>query len=422
MDPLYFKPGMLQERKPAIHMRLSTKEILEKRSNRTSINILVTGATGFIGSHICVKLLESGYNVFLIIRKNREQTAFERFKAITDWFELDPILFSKLKVFEGELEEPSLNLNSADHDFLSKNVDEIVHCAASTCFTEQKREETEKVNIFGLGNILEFAKQSRCYYFHHMSTAFVAGKTEGVFKEAIVDVDNFNNIYEETKYLGERAVSDFCRRNGIGLNIYRPSIVYGNSETGKNFRFNALYFPVKTILFLKNLYKKDIEKNKGANAQKMGVTKSSEGMIFLPIRIVQSKNGHMNMIPINYCVDAFCAIMEDSVNGGIFHLVTRDPEKLETIIEYIKRMFNIEGIRAVDVDELNKSPKNALEILFDTYIDLYKPYIKDPHIFVDDNAKEILSRHHIQCPPLTYEIFEKCMNYAIDVNWGKKLF
>ena len=403
-------------------MRLSPKEILEKRNKKRLMNILVTGATGFVGSHICVKLLEKGYNVFLLVRRNKTQTSVERFKQIADWFELEPNLLSKLKVFAGDLDSPSLNLSLSDHDFLLKNVDEIVHCAASTCFSEYKREEVEKANVTGLKNILEFTKQSTCYYFHHMSTVFVSGKTEGECKEFISDVGSFNNIYEETKYLGEKSVCEICHENGIGLNVYRPSIVYGDSETGKNFRFNALYFPVKTILFLKNLYTKDIEQNNSVNSNKMGVTKTAEGKIFLPIRIEQNMNGHMNMIPVNYCVDAFYAIMENNVSGGIFHLVTRDPENLETIIEYIKQMFDIDGIRAVDVDDLKKHPKNALEILFDTYIDIYKPYIKDQRVFVDDKAKETLSKHNIQCPPLTYEVFKKCMNYAIDVDWGKKLF
>ncbi len=71
----------------------------------------------------------------------------------------------------------------------------------------------------------------------------------GICPETLTDTRSFFNVYEETKHLAEMAAADCCSREGIRLNIFRPSIVYGHSRTGKTLRFNALYYPVKYWCF-----------------------------------------------------------------------------------------------------------------------------------------------------------------------------
>jgi thioester reductase-like protein len=89
----------------------------------------------------------------------------------------------------------------------------------------------------------------------------VAGKTTGVCEEALVEAEQFNNVYEEPKHQAEMRVSRLCEKEGIRVNIYRPSIVYGSSKTGRSLKFNGLYYLIKALLFLKDVYEKDIRKN-----------------------------------------------------------------------------------------------------------------------------------------------------------------
>jgi thioester reductase-like protein len=70
--------------------------------------------------------------------------------------------------------------------------------------------------------------------------------------------DEFNNVYEESKCRGENRVGERCSREGIRLGIYRPSIVYGDSRSGKSLSFRGLYYPVRTVLYFKNLYRADM--------------------------------------------------------------------------------------------------------------------------------------------------------------------
>lgn len=195
----------------------------------------------------------------------------------------------------------------------------------------------------GLENVLDLAARSNCFFFHLVSTAYVAGKVTGPCSEALVNSREFTNVYEETKCRGEWAAWERSRKAGIRLSIYRPSIVYGHSETGRSLLFSALYYPVRTALFLKNLYEADIRERGGRKAAEMGVKVESDGWTYMPIRMEVDGRGGVNLIPVNYFVRAYMAIMEGGLDGEIFHIVNSRLKKIKDIIEYTKRLFRIRG-------------------------------------------------------------------------------
>jgi hypothetical protein len=143
--------------------------------------------------------------------------------------------------------------------------------------------------------------------------------------------------------------------------------------------------------------------------------------MILPIRVEKNEGGSLNVIPIDFFVKACSAIMDDCFDGGVFHIVSERPKRLEELIDYISRFFKIKGIEGVVGKELVETPKTTLEKLFDNFLSIYYPYMSDTRIFSCDNAHQILSERKIVCPELSYDVFEKCMQYAIDVDWGKKL-
>jgi nucleoside-diphosphate-sugar epimerase len=301
-------------------------------------------------------------------------------------------------------------------------VDEILHCASCTSFSEKNRAEIEAANIGGLPPILEIASKGRCFFLHHISTAYVAGEKTGVCPEAFVDSRDFTNIYEETKYLGERIMAAACQREGIRLNIYRPSVVYGDSRTGRSLRFNALYYPVKTALFFKDIYARDIRENGGKRAAALGARTESDGALYLPLRIEAAGQGGINLIPIDFFAKAFLALMEEGLEGEIFHIVNGKTTAVEEIIAYAQRLFQMRGIRTAPREEFDRLPPNSLEILFNSYMEIYRPYLRDGRIFDKQKMEALLKVRGLSCPELDYEIFSRCMQYAVDVDWGARLF
>jgi nucleoside-diphosphate-sugar epimerase len=399
-------------------MRKSVDHIAEKRKNAKSV-IFLTGGTGFIGSHIAVELLKRGYFVIFLCRPKHDLSAFERVQKVLEWHSLP--YDKNFKTVSGQVDDPQLGLDDEVYTYLLENIDEIWHCAADTSFLERKREQAEKVNVQGALNVLKLAAESKCYFFHHMSSAYVAGKVRGRCKEEYVPQKQFYNVYEESKHMAEGHVLETCGREGIRVNIYRPSIVYGDSRTGKSLSFKAFYVPFRAGHYLKELFERDIEKNKGLKAEKMGVRKTEDGKIYMPIRIGKIDGSSFNLVPIDFAVDGCMAIMENCLHGGIFHLVSKKPSTLDELIPFGEKFFNAAGYKSVLAEDFVNQPKNALENLFDSFINVYEPNFHDDRIFDDTKAGEILDRNNIACPYLDYDIFSKCIEYAVEVSWGRSL-
>jgi len=402
-------------------MRTSIADLEKKRAGKSS-RILLTGGTGFLGSHIAVKLIQAGYRVYLLARGDRGLSAGERVARLLDWHGVGAKPRQNLRVVEGTIERPDLGLEAGRREVLLGNIDEIIHAASNTSFAERKRPAVEAANIGGLRNMLDFAVQSRCFFFHYLSTAYAAGRKIGLCREDLVESGEFTNPYEETKARGEKIAFDRCRSEGIRLNIYRPTIVYGDSWTGRSLRFNAVYYPVKTAVFLKNLYEADIRERGGKKAGLLGIRMEDDGRLHMPLRLELGPEGGINLIPVNYFTEAFIALMEECPGGGIFHIANSRPKRIEDIIEYAKTLFRLQGVESCRAEDFLVRPKNALEILFASYLEAYAPYMRDPRLFDLTKSGAVLERKHFVCPEFNYEIFAKCMNYAVEVDWGAKLF
>jgi len=384
--------------------------------------ILLTGGTGFLGAHIAAHLIDRKEQILLLARSRQGVSAAARVGRLLDWFGLPAELRGKVEVIDGSLERPGFGLEPGAAAPLSGEIDEIVHCASNTSFAERKRVELEAVNLGGLGHVLDLAERSGCRRFHLISTAYVAGLTSGHCAEELVHPSAFTNVYEETKCRAEWLAVERCSRAGIRLSIYRPSIFYGHSETGRSLLFNALYYPVRTALFLKDIYERDIRERGGKKAAEMGVRIEADGWTVMPIRIRAEDGGGLNIIPVDFFVRAFGAIRDGAGEGGVFHIVNGQPTRIEDIIEYGQTLFRIRGFSTCPAQEMETKRRNALEEVFETYLEAYGPYIRDRRVFGTEKSGLVLESRGIRCPGLTYDIFKKCLDYAVKCGWGSRLF
>jgi nucleoside-diphosphate-sugar epimerase len=275
-------------------------------------------------------------------------------------------------------------------------------------------------NIGNLKGILDFSKNARVGSFHYISTAYVAGTGITYCKEILSTAKTFTNVYEESKAAAENIISGFCQKNSITLSIIRPSIVYGDSQNGRSLKFNALYFPIRSAHSIRDIYLNDLNNNGGIKAAKNGVYIDKDGYLFLPLKIYLPGEGDLNIIPVDYFVNATMKIIENCSGSGIYHLTCNTPTTMKIVAEYYQQLMKVKGVEIIYGQQPENLIRNPAEELFDRFIEPYRPYLSDNRVF--DRTNSSLATDNLNPPEFTYKIFKTCMEYAIAVNWGASIF
>jgi thioester reductase-like protein len=198
--------------------------------------VFLTGATGFVGREILSRFLErGGHRVFALVRAANDEEAAGRLPA-----------HRRLTAVAGDIEKDRLGLSVETSERLRREVTTVIHCAASVSF-EMPLDDSRSVNVAGTRRMAEFARSCPdLERFTYVSTAYVAGEPGRLFREDELAVgQRFRNAYEQSKFEAELAL----RSDGEGLpmQILRPSIVVGDSRTGRTTAFNVLYGPLKAF-------------------------------------------------------------------------------------------------------------------------------------------------------------------------------
>jgi thioester reductase-like protein len=241
--------------------------------------VLLTGATGFVGMELLRRFIERGdRRIHALVRAADDEAAAERLPA-----------HARLSAVAGDIEQPGLGLSEVNRERLARDVTTVVHCAASVSF-DLSLEESRRVNVDGTRTVVDFAQRCRrLERLTYVSTAYVAGEPRGLFREDQLDVgQRFRNTYERSKFEAERMI----RREaaGLPLQILRPSIVVGDSRTGRTSSFNVLYGPLKAL---------------------------ARGRIpAIPAR----RSSPVDIVPVDYVADRAYELVTDGPDGT-FHLV-----------------------------------------------------------------------------------------------------
>lgn len=384
--------------------------------------ILVTGGTGFLGSHLVASLLNEGHRVVASARSRDGMTPRERMARLLDWFGTPHEQRHRLEVLEADLELPRLGLSAHHAADLGGRVEEVVHCASETSFAAGKQDQVRRVNVHGLGHLLDLLAGSPCNRLYLISTVYVAGKRSGACLEAFLQTTAFHNAYEESKLRAEQLAAQHCAASGMQLTVIRPSIVYGNARTGRTLAFNALYYPVRAIQYFRTLFIEDIREHGGRRAEALGVCLNPDGSLHLPIRIHGGEGRGVNLIPVDHFLRAFRAIREAPCPDGVFHIVNAHNTTITELVAFTRRFFDLTGIAAIPPGDDPTLPRSGLELLFDRHVQAYGAYMRDARVFDHSRSDALLSRVGVVCPPFTYAVFAKCMQFAVDADWGRRLW
>ena len=170
------------------------------------MRVLITGAGGFIGSHLVDSQLEHGNEVRAVdlhLDRLSHQAAHPCLAAV-----------------RGDLTDKDIIQN------LVEGVDVIYHLASAHLDVSLSDEHYRRVNVDATLSLLEAAKEAGVKRFVHCSSVGVIGDVQTPPADESTKC-NPTNIYERTKLEGERTALDFSRRTGFSVVVIRPAWVYG---------------------------------------------------------------------------------------------------------------------------------------------------------------------------------------------------
>jgi len=170
------------------------------------MKVLITGAGGFIGSHLVDSQLEQGHDVRAVdlhINLLQPQSANPHLEAIC-----------------GDITDKNL-LNK-----LVDGVEVIYHLASAHLDVSLSDEHYRRVNVGATRSLLEAASMAGVRRFVHCSSVGVIGDVENPPADETTDCHP-TNIYEQTKHEGEREALAYSHRTGLPVVVMRPAWVYG---------------------------------------------------------------------------------------------------------------------------------------------------------------------------------------------------
>ncbi len=364
--------------------------------------VLLSGATGFLGMELLARLLErSDRRVYVLVRAASEPQAGARVqRTLRLLFGARHPYSERVVPVCGDLTRPGLGLGERRREWLAARVDEIIHCGASVSFADGLG-AARAVNLNGTQRMLELAGHCHARVglrrFTYVSTAYVAGDSDGCFSEDELDVgQGFRNAYERSKFEAEQLAGSWRRR--VPVTIVRPSIIVGERASGWTCSFNVLYWPLRAF-------------SRGA-------------YVAVPGRA----DAPVDVVPVDYVADAVIALSRaPEADGGTFHLTAgRHASSVRELIELASGYFGRQAPRLIEPrvyrrlvhplllraarDERHRRALLRSELFF--------PYFAADVRYDERRTRALLHASGIEPPPLR-DYFDRLVEFALAADWGR---
>jgi len=276
-------------------------------------SILITGATGFLGSHVLREILaNTSANIYCIIRG--ENPDYKLSEALKYYHGMPFVNRYRKRLFciSGDITKTRFGLPFKEYDDLALHIDTVIHCAADVRHFGNA-ESFYATNVEGTNQMIEFASVSKAHLFH-VSTISVAGNTSkkpiATFSENdfYVGQNYHDNEYVKSKFEAERAVIQAMQSN-VRATILRIGNLTGRYKDGvfqRNIHSNAFYQRLKALIMLK----------------------------CVPDKYRQME---LEFTPVDICAKAVLSILTSAnTSGKVYHLKNHNTLSMDSLVKYCR--------------------------------------------------------------------------------------
>ena len=325
--------AMMAAKQQVEESRINVNELIRHNSNvlhtREIKYVLLTGATGFLGSHVLRELLRKKMHVICLVRneKKLEATLKYYFPVGYEYF--------RYNVMIGDIEKPKFGMSDEDYELLVQKVDMVIHTAANVNHAGNYV-DFERTNVLGTQNVIDFCKLAGATL-QHTSTASVHGagtveqnNPDAKFDEFSLDVgQNYTqNVYIHSKYKAEERVL-LAREEGLRANIMRIGNLTWRMSDGK---------------FQKN-------------SQDNGFLGRFRGLLKVGMYSTELAEYPIDFTPVDECADAYVRLALCNKVNNIYNLYNPN---MYTVDKLSKRFLFFKGIKKVSRDLFEKTLKKSI--------------------------------------------------------------
>ncbi|MCR4908713.1 MAG: amino acid adenylation domain-containing protein [Lachnospiraceae bacterium] len=244
----------------------NTLEAFTAKGSRPIGNILLTGATGYMGVHVLANFLNLEKGIaYCMVRSKHGRTATQRLKSTLYYYFGDKLtefpeetrsqLRSRIRVIDGDVTDPE-----ALESLKGEPIDTVFNCAANVKHFSGGT-DIEDVNVGGAVNCVKFCLATGARLIH-FSTISVAGNVKNTPENAFLNLNEKNmyfgqsldNQYTLSKMKAELEVMNAVAKEGLDAKVIRVGTLAARLRDGEfqmNYRTNSFVERLRSCVILK---------------------------------------------------------------------------------------------------------------------------------------------------------------------------
>jgi pyochelin synthetase len=364
-------------------------------------NILITGATGFLGAFLLRDLLkQTQADLYCLVRANNREQGAKRLQQNLETYQLwDDNFQGRIIPIVGDLSQPRLEISESDWRSLCEQIDAIYHNGAFINFTYQYS-DLKAANVLGTQEILRLASQFKVKPVHFISSVAVFSSDAYAGNNQIRELDSIEHGqfiyggYAQSKWVAEKLVTNAALK-GLPVRIYRPGMIAGDSQTGAYKSEELIY-------------------------------RMLQG--FAQLGLAPEWQTTLELSPVDYISNAIVYLsMRKELPQQIFHIVNPNPTQWHNAIAWI----NSFGYR-VEMTDHDRWREKLLEVTLNSIDNALSPLLpvfppqaqmKELGISISgsprfhcQNTLQALVGSSIVCPPVDERLIHHCLNYLVSSN------